>query len=508
MKIFVEAGGLQTVDADAIIVNLFQGVESPGGATGAVDSALAGAITELIKLGDFTGKAGQTAVLYARGAIPARRVILVGLGEANKLSLESVREAAGHAIKAAQKLGVETVATVVHGGGAGGLDLGEAAQAVVEGSLLALYRYDAPRCMPRDEDNVAIKSLTVVEFDASKLEAITAGVEAGQAIAESVYLARDLANRPANVITPSALAQVAQSMSAEVGLACEVWGEARMHAEKMGALLSVTRGASEPATFTIMRHTPESPQFEQPIVLIGKGVTFDTGGYNIKGLEGMVTMKGDMAGAAAVIGAMRAVALLKVPFPVVGLVPAAENMISGTATKPSDVIIARNGLSIAVDNPDAEGRLLLADALSYANELNPKAVIDTATLTGAQVVTLGNRMSALFCNDDAFNTQIEQAAQLVGEPVWRMPLSDAYDRQLKSEFADLKNTGGRAAGSITAARFLAHFVGSWPWAHLDIAGPSNYDGGPTDTPRSYLVKGATGTPTRLMVEVLRRWPLS
>jgi leucyl aminopeptidase len=504
MNVTVHQGGIQEVEAEAIIVNLFAGVTEPAGATGVVNKALAGAISELTEGRDLRGKLGQTAVLYPRGAIPARRVIVVGLGKADEFDLEAVREAAGAAIKQAQKLGAGHVATIIHGGGIGGLDLAEAAQAVVEGSLLALYKYDAPRAKDEDDDERQVERLTLVEFDQAKIEQIEAGAQAGQIIAESVYLARTLVNQPGNVATPSAIAESAQAMAAEVGLSCTIWDEDRMRTEGMGALLAVTQGATQPAKFIIMEYRPQGVE-ARPVVLVGKGVAFDTGGYALKSSSGMTGMKADMAGAAAVIGAMRAVALLQVPMPVVSLVPAVENMISPTAYKPNDVFIAKNGVSIEVTNPDAEGRMILADALCFADTLDPAAVIDVATLTGGKVIALGERTIGLFATEDDLSQALLEAGRRVGEPLWRLPLDPAYDRQLKSQVADLKNVGGRSASAVTAARFLAHFVSDWPWAHLDIAGGELNEGGPAVTPRSYVGEGATGVATRTLIELVRSW---
>jgi leucyl aminopeptidase len=502
LNISVQQSGIQDSAADAIIVNLFQGVTEPMGATGGVNQALGGAIGELIAGGDLRGKLGETAVLYPRGAIPARRVIVVGLGQPDKFDLEAVREAAAVAIKQAQKVGAANVATVVHGAGAGGLDGAEAAQAIIEGTILALYRYDAPRTK-KEEEEARVESLTLVEFDASKMGAIEAGARAGQIIAESVSLTRTLVNQPSNVATPSAIAEAAQTMCAEAGLNCRVLDEAEMRAESMGALLAVTQGASQPAKFVVIEHCPLDKAGQPPIVLVGKGVAFDTGGYSIKPADSMVSMKNDMAGAAAVIGAMRAAALLQLPLRVIGLTPLVENVISATAYKPADVFIAKNGVTIEIISTDAEGRLILADTLCYANGLNPAAVIDVATLTGAKMVALGERTNALFCDDDRLRESLLAAGQKVGEPLWRMPLDPAYDRQIKSTVADIKNSGGRSGGAITAARFLAHFVGDWPWAHLDMAGSAESGSGPESTPRSYMTRGASGIPLRTLVEYLR-----
>ncbi len=503
MNIVVQQSGIQSIVADTIIVNLFEGVTHPGGATGAVDAALGGAITDVIAGGDLKGKPGETVVLYSRGAVPARRVIVVGLGHADKFDMEGVRESSGAAIKQAAKLGAVNVATIVHGGGIGGLDVTAAAQAVVEASMLALYQYDAPRSKKDDDDLGSVETLTLVEFDRSKIEGIRAGAQAGQIIAESVYLARTLSNQPSNVATPTAIAAAAQRASAEAGLTCELLDEAQMRDLGMNALLAVTQGAEQPAKFIIMKYNSPQAQTRQPVVLVGKGVAFDTGGYSLKSSTGMVGMKGDMTGASAVIGAMRAIGLLKGDVPVVGLVPTVENVISATAYKPNDVFIAKNGVSIEIISTDAEGRMILADALCYAADFNPAAVIDVATLTGGKVIALGERTNGLFCDDKALREALLAAGKTVGEPLWPLPLDSAYDRQIKSDVADIKNTGGRTASAVTAARFLAHFVDEYPWAHLDIAGSEFYSGGPEQTPRSYMTKGATGTTVRTLVEFIR-----
>ncbi len=508
MNISVQQGGIQTIAADAIVVNLFEGVTEPGGATGVINNALNGAITELISGGDLRGKLGETAVLYPRGAIPARRVIVVGLGKADKFDLGAVREVSGVAAKQARKLGVAHLATIIHGGGIGGLDIGQAAQAVVEGTMLALYKYDAPKVIDSDDEpERQVDTLTLVEFDETKIKEIEAGAQAGQIISRAVYLARTLVNQPPNVATPTAIAEAAQAACADAGLSCHVMDEDEMRQQGMGALLAVTQGANEPATFTVMEHKPEGVSQDGPVVLIGKGVAFDTGGYSMKTIAGMADMKGDMAGAAAVIGAMYAIGSLNLPLHVVGLVPSVENMVSSTAYKVQDVFVAKNGVSIEIVSTDAEGRLLLADALCYADTLNPVAVIDVATLTAGKVVALGNRTSALFFNDEAttLGDKLLATGKIVGEPLWQLPLDPAYDRQLKSDVADLKNGGGRWASAVTAARFLAHFVGDWPWAHIDMASGEFYSGGPLDTPRSYMTKGGSGIPMRTLVELLRNW---
>ncbi len=504
--IHIEQGSLEKTAADAIIVNLFKGVTHPGGATGAVDAALSGAISELIAGGDLSGKLGETAVLYPRGAIPAKRVIVVGLGPADDFSPEGVREAAAAAVLRAQSLGASSVATIVHGAGIGGMNPEDAAQATVEGTMLALYRYESPLSRTTDSPPPDVSAFTIVEFSPKKLPAITAGARAGEIIAHSVYLTRTLVNLPSNIATPAYIAETAQQMCAENGLSCRVLSEEEMRAEGMNVLLAVTQGATQPAQFIIMEHNPaDAPNADTPMVLVGKGVAFDTGGYSLKTRTGMPGMHGDMAGGAAVIGTMRAVAQLNLPLRVIGLVPTVENVISATAYKPNDVFVAKNGVSVEIISTDAEGRLILADALCYAATLNPAVVVDVATLTGGKMFALGARTSALFANDGKLHEQLQDAAEKVSEPVWRLPLDPAYDRQLKSPIADLKNTGGRHASSITAARFLHHFIGEHPWAHIDMASGEFYEPGPNHTPRKYIPKGATGTPVRTLVEFLRRW---
>lgn len=504
--ITIEQNSIEKTAADAIIVNLFDGVRYPGGATGAVDRALDGAISDVIAAGDLRGKLGETVVLYPRGKIPAKRVIVVGLGATDEFSLDSVREAAAAAALQARELGAEALATIVHGAGIGGMEPTDAAQALVEGTLLALYHYESP--LPRKSETPPheISSFKIVEFSAEKLPAIREGAQAGEIIARSVYLTRTLVNLPSNIATPTYIAETAQQMCAENGLSCRVMDEDEIRAEGMNVLLAVTQGAKQPAKFIIMEHNPgDAPNTGSPMVLVGKGVAFDTGGYSIKTRTSMPGMHGDMAGGAAVIGTMRAVAQLNLPLHVIGLVPTVENVISATAYKPNDVFVAKNGVSVEIISTDAEGRLILADALCYAATLNPTAVVDVATLTGGKVLALGARTSAFFANNGKLHEKLQDAAEKMSEPVWRLPLDPAYDRQLKSPIADLKNTGGREASAITAARFLQHFIGDHPWGHIDMASGEFYEPGPNHTPRKYVPKGATGLPVRTLVEFLRQW---
>jgi leucyl aminopeptidase len=496
MDIRVMHATIQKSDADTIIVNLFEGVTSPGGATGAVDSALDGAIGELIASGDFRGKEGEIAVLYPRGAIPARRVIVAGLGRSDKFDLEQVRRAAAAAIKKARTLHAERVATIVHGAGIGRLPIPLAAQATVEGTLLALYRYDAPK---QEKDEHDIQALTIVEFDEKRLPAIRDGVEVAKAIVAGVSLARDLVNEPPNTATPSRLAAAARDIAAETGMAVTIGDRDWAREHNMGAFLAVAKGAGEPPQFIVLEHNIDRDDLDT-IVLVGKGITFDTGGISIKPSEGMGAMKADMAGAAAVLGTMRTVGLLDLPLRVIGITPATENMPDAHAYRPADVITASNGKTIEIISTDAEGRMVLADGLVYAGRYQPQAVIDLATLTGAAIIALGENVAAgLFSTDEWLRDQLVSAGATTHERVWPLPLWEDYADAIKSEVADMKNSGGRFGGVGTSAMFLKAFT-DYPWSHLDIAGVAA-----SKQERAYSAVGATGFGVRLLVQFLRDW---
>ncbi len=496
MDIKAVVGKIEAYAADAIIINLAEG-EELGGATRAVDEALKGAIRELVQDGDFTGKPGQVTVLYSRGAIPAKRVILVGLGKQDTLSVDVIRRAAATAILKARELKVSHVASILQGAGAGGLSVETSAEAVTEGSLLALYSYHGQKTS--DKAEALPKSLDLLILDEKDTHAAD-GIRAGMAIAAGVQVARDLVNLPPNVCTPAYMAQTATDLAKMVGLKVEVLEKAQMEALKMGALLGVAQGSDTPPRFIILEHNAGRDDLPT-VVLIGKGVTFDTGGYDIKTSEGMSTMKGDMAGGAAVIGALGAIAGLGLPMHVVGLIPSADNMISGGAYRSTDVLTASNGVTIEITSTDAEGRLLLADALVYAARYKPSAVLDIATLTGAAVIALGQGVaSAVFSTDDRLRDTLVTAGTDTAERVWPMPLYPDYDKAIQSTTADIKNTGGRFGGVGTSAMFLKHFVGFPAWGHIDMAGME------FNAPENpYSPKGATGYGVRLMTEFVRRW---
>jgi leucyl aminopeptidase len=496
MQIHVEQGAIQHVTSELIVVNLFQGVTTPGGATGAVDQALGGQISALIAAGDFQGKAEQTALLYSSGAIPAKRVLVIGLGEQAEFGLDILRRVAASAARTARKLHVVRYHSIVHGAGVGGLDPAQAAQAIVEGTLLGGYAFTDLKTDLNGMDPV-LEALTLVSFTADTLSAVQQGAATGQIIAEAACLARDLVNKPGNYLTPTMLVEVAEEVATQRGLSCEVLEEADMADLGMGALLGVAQGSNEPAKFIILEHNAGHADLDT-YVIVGKGITFDSGGISIKPSEGMEAMKDDMAGAAATLGILSVVAALNLPLHVVGLLPATENLPDGRAYKPGDVLKSMSGLTIEVISTDAEGRLILADALNYARRFHPKAVVDMATLTGACVVALGHVTTGMMGNNSDLLKALTAASATSGERVWELPLYDEYAEQIKSDVADVKNTGGRPAGTITAGLFLAKFAKDYPWAHLDIAGTAW-----SDTERGYKVKGATGIGVRLLVQWLR-----
>ena len=498
MKIELTIGRIEEQEAAAIIISLFEGVTELTGAAQSVDKALQGALQALLTEGDFRGKRNELALLYPGAALPAQRVIVVGLGKEEKFSPEVVRQAASSAAKKARELGVNALHTLAHGAGVGGLEPSVAAEAVVQGTILGLYRFHELKT-ELDDVRPAIETLTLVELDVEKQAALEAGARAGQVIAESTLLARDLINRPGNVATPSHIAAVAAEMAADVGLTCRIMEKPEMEERGMGALLSVNKGGDEPAKMAILEHNPDRDDLPT-VVLVGKGITFDTGGISIKPSKNMKLMKGDMGGAAAVIGALRAVALLDLPLHVVGLTPLTANMPDAHASKPGDVVTSLKGLTIEIINTDAEGRMVLADTLTYAEEFAPDAIFDIATLTGSKVIALGVHAAAVM-GDDALIERLRSAGDTAYERVWPLPLFEEYGEQLKSDVADCQHLGGRPGGAITAGYFLSKFPPeNTPWAHLDIAGLAL-----TDKEKAYVPKGGTGFGVRLFVELLREW---
>ena len=491
---FTLAGGTpQKVDADLLAVPVFSGrALGPGGKP--VNAALGGGLGDFMAGAGFEGKADEVLAVPAAG-LTAKAVVLVGLGDRAKVTAESIRRAGAALAKRATK--AKTVATTILDAVPAGPDRVAAAQALAEGMTLGGYtflRYKQKGDAPVTEQVVVLSR---------RDDAVQAALERGAAIGRAVAWARDLVNEPAGALTPSKLAEEAQRAAEAGGLDLEVLDEVAIANEGLGGLLGVSLGSEQPPRLIKLTYEPDrsSGQARGTVALVGKGITFDSGGLSLKTADGMETMKTDMSGAAAVIGAMSVLRDVGVPVKVIAFVPTTENMPGGRAIKPGDVLKIRNGKTVEVLNTDAEGRLILADGLSLAVEENPDAVIDLATLTGACMVALGLKVAGLMGNDEGWMAQVRAAADRAGEPVWPLPLPEEYRKDLDSEIADLKNiTGNRYAGALTAGLFLSEFAGDVPWAHLDIAGPAR---SPSDD--GYTVKGGTGFGVRTLVEVLSRF---
>ncbi len=509
MKVTVDARRLPEVAADLLALPLAQRGGEPAGLPtrfAPLDRALGGRLRQVLESGDFRGKAHEALLLYADPGAPARRVLLLGLGPAEALDADALRGAAGSALAQAEARGAQRLALAVPR--VPGLAAAARAQALAEGALLADYRFDRYREPPKDAP-ARVASLALSFERARDVAAARPGAARGAILAESQNLARDLSNEPANALPPAALAEAALRLGREAGLRVKVFDVPELERRGMRALLAVGGGSSNPPRLIVIEHRSPRARGKRArrggtLCLVGKGITFDSGGISIKPAAGMEEMKHDMSGAAAVMGALRACALLKIPRHVVGVIAAAENLPSGTAYRPGDVVTAMSGRTIEVLNTDAEGRVVLADALHYARtEFEPVAIVDLATLTGACKVSLGALASGLFSNHEKLSLHVRRAGEATAERVWPMPLWEGHRKLIRSDVADLKNTGGRDAGASTAAAFLAAFVGDTPWAHLDIAG-TGYTGNAGPTQR----KGATGVGVRLLVEMLHTWEKS
>ncbi len=487
---------LLTADADTLLIGLAEGESHP-----ALDSATGGAFADQLAAAEFTGKTGQTATVFPRGGgLTARRVVVVGLGKPDALTPDGIRRAAGSALGRARALKSKKAAAAIFGGGS--VPAPVAAGMTAEGLLMAAYQYHGQKSgEPPTEspESVALHLPT----DLSDADRITyeSEISTARAFAAANHRARTLTNLPPNICTPTYLADVAAEIAAAGNLQLEVLEKGQMEALKMGALLGVTRGSVTPPKFIVLEHAPERAAEGRTLVLVGKGITFDTGGYSIKTADGMVAMKNDMAGGAAVLSAMEAIATLKVPRHVVGIVPACANMISGEAVLPSEVLTASNGTTIEIISTDAEGRLILADALVYAARFKPAAVVDIATLTGSMSVALGNLAAGFFSTDTALQAALSGAGEATGERLWPMPLYPEYEKALESKTADLKNSsGGRYGGACVAALFLKRFTNYPAWAHIDMAGVAS------EGPENPILPGggATGYGARLLTELARR----
>ena len=496
MDVKVVQGDVTQVKVPALIINLFEGVDQPGGATGAVDRAMDGAITELIKDGEIKGKKGENTLIHTFGKIAPSRVLVAGLGKQESFDQETVREVMAGSLRRLRSLGFEQVATIAHGAGIAGLDARSVGEAIAEGATLGLYKFRNYLTKSSDGGDGELKELLIVEGDAGKISDLERGVELGALMADCAIIARDMVNEPANVMTPTRMAEVAHQVADTEGLEIKVMDRSDMEEMGMGAFLGVARGSDQPPKLIVLQYNGDPDNPSNNIGFIGKGITFDTGGISLKSAGGMESMKGDMAGGASVIGAMKAIGRLKPGINVTGVIAATENMPGGSAQRPGDVVRAMSGKTIEIINTDAEGRLVLADAICYARQNGITRLVDIATLTGAMVVALGHACSGVMGNDQELIDRIIEAGEAKGERFWQLPLYDEYKEEIKSNVADMKNSGGRAAGSLSAGQFIHEFSEDVPWAHLDIAGTymSSKDKG-------YTVTGGTGVPARTLINL-------
>ncbi len=489
----------------------------PAPALLSLDPALTAAAAAVLASGEFKAGANETLLLHTPAGLAAKRLLIVGLGKQVKATLHAVRNASGTAVRFTKPRGIRELSFALPENDSKTLPAAEAARAAVEGAFVGDFDPDTYRS---DRKDVSVKGFTVVAPAASDRAAVEAGFAEGVIVGESQNFTRSLVNEPGNKLTPTVMGQRAAAMAQEVGLACEVHSTERLHELKMGAFWSVAQGSAEPPALIVLRYEPEGlkdgpvlhptdkdPSAGAPVLgLVGKGITFDTGGISIKPGDNMEKMKYDMAGGAAMLGAMRAIALLKPKVRVIAVVCAAENMPDGKAYKPGDVVTAmplasdRPGKTIDIINTDAEGRLVLADGLTYARQLGATHLIDAATLTGAIGVALGLINAGAFSNDDATFEKFQAGLATSGEKFWRMPLGDEYADMIKSDIGDIKNTGGRYGGASTAAEFLHTFAEDTPWIHLDIAGLAW-----NDENKPFLAKGPTGVAVRSILEWVRSY---
>jgi len=480
MQITIERKPLEQLETGAIIVPVFEGIREDRFGAG-----------DLFDAGEVAGKPLELTLVHHVPGMAATRVLLAGAGKPEKFDPAELRRLSGAAVRHLKSKSVKKIAFALDHDHT----TPEYASAAVEGAVLGDFEPDRHKT---GDDKKSVESFTLVPAGEGK--GIEEAANRGRIVAEAQNFTRDLANEPANLLTPAKMAEAARRMASEYGLACEVLEQEKMRELGMGALLGVAQGSAEPPALIVIRYEPEKAASKAHLGLVGKGVTFDTGGISIKPSEGMEKMKYDMSGGAAMIGAMRALAQLKPSIPVTAFIPCVENMPGSRAQRPGDIVTAMSGKTIEVLNTDAEGRLILADALTYARRQGCTHLVDAATLTGAIVVALAHLNVGLFANDDAMRDRVLGAAKAEGERMWAMPLEDDYKEYLKSAFADLANIGGRWGGAVTAAMFLKEFAEDTPWVHLDIAGTAWLDDA-----KPFLAKGPSGVPVRTLVRLAMDW---
>lgn len=496
MQVEANRGPIEELDVQALAVAVFKNEKADEGFLKKLDELSGGLVRSALDAEEFAGKEGETAYFHLVGNnnLKARRLLLVGVGETKDYGNAQVSQMAGTAVRSLRSKNVKTVAVLPRSSG----DATATAKSAVEGAYIATFDPDKYRTVEKEEKRI---DRLVVAVEGAEEEALQQGVQRGAIVGESINFTRDLANEPGAYMTPTDMADRAREIANEFGLSIDVLDEDRMEQEGMGSLLSVTRGSEQPAKLIILKYTPANAPADsnELLAFVGKGVTFDSGGISLKPGENMELMKYDMTGGATVLGAMRAIAQLKPPIPILGVAPCTENLPSGKATKPGDVVKAMTGKTIEIINTDAEGRLILADAIAYAKKLGATKVIDMATLTGAVSIALGDVNVAVLGTDQELIDEIISAGREVGEKFWQLPLDKEYSKQIKSDIADIKNVGGRKAGTITAAAFLKEFADGLSWAHLDIAGTAW-----GDDAKPYRSKGPTGIALRTLLRIVDR----
>lgn len=498
MEVQTSAGPYQDQDVQALAVAVFTDEKADEGILKELDEASSGVVRSVIESEELKGKEGETVYVHLTSnpaGLRARRLLLVGVGSREDYKPAQVSQMSGAAVRFLRGKNAKTVGVITRADGEAEMSTAAAA----EGAIMGLFELDKYRTV--DKEQRTIERLVIIAQGADE-EALKRAAERGRIIGESVNFTRDLANEPGAYMTPSDMADRAREIANEFGLNVDILDEARMEQEGMGALLSVSHGSEEDAKLIVLKYTPRdsSTQDEENLLaLVGKGITFDSGGISLKPGENMELMKYDMTGGATVLGTMRAIAQLKPSIPVLGVVPASENLPSGRATKPGDVVKAMSGKTIEIINTDAEGRLVLSDAICYAKKLGAKRIIDMATLTGAVSVALGDVNTAILGTDQQLIDDVISSGKDVGEKFWQLPLDKEYSKQIKSDIADIKNVGGRKAGTITAAAFLKEFADGISWAHLDIAGTAW-----ADEVKPYRAKGPTGVAVRTLVRFIDR----
>ena len=494
MEINLIKGKIATVNVDALVISLFEDIKQLTGLAKTIDTSLEGGLVNLIKDGEITGKLGEMTLIHTLGKIQAGRIIIIGLGKKEKFTAESIRYGIGEVSRLLVKLKIKTAATIPHGIEENNVDAIAFGEAVAEGMLLGMYQFTRYKNNGKKIQESNLRELQILEDNKSKASLIKQGIKRGTILANATVTARDMGNEPANIMNPTEMAKQATKIAKQFNLDLEIFDKNHMEKLGMGSLLAVSAGSNQPPKLIILRYKGDLNNQENNLAICGKGITFDSGGISIKPAGGMGEMKGDMSGGAAVIAAMSAIAQLKPKINVMGLIPATENLSGGSATKPGDIVWSITGKSIEIENTDAEGRLVLADAIGNARIQGQRRLIDVATLTGAAVIALGTTTSAVMGNNQSLINHLLNAGKSTGEQMWQLPLFEEYKELNKSKVADLKNTGGREAGSITAACFLSEFAEDTPWVHMDIAGTAR-----TNKTKGYLTVGSTGVAVRSLV---------